>query len=67
MDKCEHYLVRTTFIDYSKPDSTGTKTYTPVREEICRHPNIDQAFEPNDRRKIACEGDSSKCMLSSIQ
>ena len=39
MKHCEHYLVRTTFIDYNGSDSTGTKTYTPVRQEICRHPN----------------------------
>ena len=65
MEQCEHYMVRTTFIDYNGPDSTGTKTYTPIREEICRHQNIDQAFGPNDYKKITCEGDSSKCMLSS--
>ena len=63
MEQCEHYMVRTTFIDYNEPDMTGTKVYTPVREEICRHPNIDKAFGPNDRRKIDCESDSKKCLL----
>ena len=67
MEQCEHYMVRTTFIDYNVPDSTGTKTYTPVREEICNHPNIAQAFGPNDIRKITCEGNDNKCLLSDAQ
>ena len=64
MVQCEHYIVRTALIDYKGPDSTGTKTYTPVREEICRHPNIDQAFGTNDVRKITCESDDKKHLLS---
>ena len=68
MEQCEHYMVRTIFIDYNGPDSSGRRTYTPVRDEICKHPNIDQAFKPNDRkRKISCEGNAAKCLFSRTQ
>ena len=63
IERCEHYMVRTTFTDYNEPDMAGTKTYTRVRQEICKHPNIDKMFGPNGRRKIDCEGDSKKCLL----
>ena len=67
MALCEHYMVRTIFVDYNKPSNFGSKTYTPIREEICNHPNIDQVFKPGDFKKINCEGDDTKCLLSVTQ
>ena len=66
MGPCEHYMVRTTFIDYNKSSNTGSRTYTPLREVICKHPNIDQVFGPDEIRKITCEGNNKKCLLSSV-
>lgn len=67
MGPCKHYMVRTTFIDYNKLSDAGRKTYTPIREAICNHPNIDQVIWTNNRRKINCEGDDNKCLLSNAQ
>ena len=67
MALCEHYMVRTIFVDYNKPSNAGSKTYIPIREEICNHPNIDQVFKPGDFKKINCEGDDTKCLLSVTQ
>jgi hypothetical protein len=64
MALCEHYMVRTIFVDYNKSSNAGRKTYTPIREEICNHPDIDQVFKPEDFKKINCEGNSRKCLLS---
>ena len=67
MGPCKHYMVRTTFIDYNKSSDAGRKTYTPIREVICNHPNIDQVFRPENYKKINCEGDDTKCLLSVTQ
>ena len=63
MEPCEHYMVRTTFIKDNMPNETGRKTFTPLREVVCKHPNIDQVFGQKGIRKINCEGDDNKCLL----
>ena len=67
MEPCEHYMVRTIFISDKSSNDSGRRTYTPLREVICKHPNMDQVFGPKDRRKINCEGDDKKCLLTDTE
>jgi hypothetical protein len=57
MEKCNYYKVETRFV--------RGLTYIPVIEKTCTHPNVVQLFGTQDIKKIKCDGDASKCILSS--